>query len=115
MEHSRTVPLRALLAGAALLTLCACQPGWDNPYEREGTWAPHGDNAANLRAMADNPADLDIGQGTKTADGQLPVAAIRRLRTDKLKQLEDVDATPGLSVNVNNNTSSGGESGASIP
>ncbi len=79
MRHS--VVLLALLLG---LGGCA---GLLDPYEREGTWRISGINEDNLRAMVQNPLDLQRGTGTTDSDGQQAADAVIRLRTDKVREL----------------------------
>ena len=61
----------------ALLALGGCAA--TDTYSRPGTWHPDGANAANLAAMAANPADLLHGRGRGGSDGALAAAAIERL------------------------------------
>jgi hypothetical protein len=61
----------------ALLALGGCAV--TDTYSRPGTWHPDRANAANLAAMAANPADLLHGRGRDGSDSALAAAAIERL------------------------------------
>ena len=80
----------------AVLALAACEQ--TDPYVRAGDWRPLGANAANLRAMVANPADLYAGRAAAVSSGDLAAAAVARLRADAVKPLlpssiADVHAT----------------------
>lgn len=78
----------AVVLGAGSLAGCA---GLDDPYQRDGTWHPVGLNDANIAAMAARPSDLIVGVDDPVSPGQLSAAAVRRLLTDKVKPLPNVD------------------------
>ncbi len=73
------------LALALALALAACER--TDPYVRAGDWRPLGANAANLRAMLADPADLYRGRAAALSSGDLAAAAVARLRTDAVKRL----------------------------
>ncbi len=70
MSPRRTAP--PLLAACLLLAGCVGNPITDDPIDKPGTWAPTGDNEANLRVMVANPQDLVAGEA---ATGGLAVEA----------------------------------------
>jgi hypothetical protein len=63
------------------------------PYGRADAWHPTGANAANLAAMAADPADLVRGRGTGASDGLAAAAAVDRLRHDHVKPLPEGNST----------------------
>jgi hypothetical protein len=74
-----------------LLTVAAlsgCGPEYD-PLTREGLWRPTHSNRADLVMQVANPSDLTFGKGATGSDGQLDSAAVERLRTGKVKKLQD--------------------------
>jgi hypothetical protein len=72
-----------------------CGPLGSDPLTETGTWHPTEANETNLRAMVANPADLSGGRPEGAAPGALPVGAIDRMQTDKLKPLSTMDASSG--------------------
>lgn len=79
--------MRISFAGILLLALGLAGCAEIDPYQRPGDWHPLGANAANLRAMAADPRDLDFGQGGAVPSGDLAGVAVARLRADKVKPL----------------------------
>jgi hypothetical protein len=71
------------------LFLLLCLAGCDatDPYSRPGVWRPSGANDANLRAMVAAPSDLALAPPASPADGALSVAALARLRQDRVRPL----------------------------
>jgi len=90
-------------SGLGLLALAACDA--TDPQFRDGLWHPIHVNRANLTLTAAYPADLVRGSGVVGSDGTLAAAAIDRLRTNKVKKLQDA----GLSEIKVSSQSSGGE------
>lgn len=71
---------RILLPFLILCILCplaACTPyaDWSTP----GFWQPKNANAANLRVMVANPADLTAGRGMTASAGPESVAPVQAL------------------------------------
>lgn len=60
-----------------------------DPYQREGMWRPNDANETNLRAMVASPSDLVRPAPPDAASGQQAVAALDRLRRDKVRPLPD--------------------------
>lgn len=58
IRHLVMLPLLAGLLGG-----CAYNAFSQDPISQPGTWAPEGDNDANLRVMVADPNDLTIGKG----------------------------------------------------
>ncbi len=82
--------MRTLVACHALLLglgACLASCAQTDPYTRPGEWHPLGANAANLRAMAADPRDLDEGRAAAFSEGDIAVAAVARLRADAVKRL----------------------------
>jgi hypothetical protein len=77
MRHAPLALLLLALGGCSSL----------DPYTREGVWRPRGANEANLRLHVADPLTLEHGIDDPRSDGQASVAAIRRLRTDRLHPL----------------------------
>lgn len=75
---------RAVLL-ATILALAAC--GYDDPFQRSGTWSAEGLNNRNIAAMVTDPRQLSQGVGDPHSPGVLSNAAIDRLLTDHLKRL----------------------------
>ena len=101
---TRALHFAAVVCLLALLSGCNAT----DPYNRPYSWHPTGANAANLAAMAANPADIGHGRGTSASDGATAAAAVDRLRRDHVKPLQDGDsnapsaaapATAGLTAN----------------
>ena len=91
MQYRLSVIWRAaVIASGGLLAGCA---GLDDPYQRDGTWRPEGLNDANIAAMVAHPNDLVAGVNDPVSPGQLSAAAVRRLLTDKVKPLPNVDVS----------------------
>ena len=88
--YNKLIPMwrTALVVGVSSLAGCA---GLDDPYQRDGTWRPVGLNDANIAAMVAHPSDLVVGVDDPVSPGQLSAAAVRRLLTDKVKPLPNVD------------------------
>lgn len=87
-----------LIAGLmlAIPALAGCTtPPWSDPFERPGTWQPTGVNDANLRAMAQNPADLERGRGATTAQGFSAVRPVDNLVRGQRPQLPQVNSAAG--------------------
>ena len=80
---TRLVWLLPLLAG------CAGNPLSGDPMQRPGTWAPTGDNDANLRAMIADPHDLQAGADLPGSLGVEAAPAVGRLLTGRLPPLPD--------------------------
>jgi hypothetical protein len=74
-----------LRLGAAVLGLAGCAD--DSGFNRPHAWTATASNAANLAASAEAAADLARGRPSDMADGAAAVAAIERLRADRLKPL----------------------------
>jgi hypothetical protein len=70
----------------ALAFLAGCSSPID-PYERPGVWRPSDSISLNLELQVARPTDLVQGRGTLAADGETAVAAIERLRKDKVRTL----------------------------
>ncbi|RAI59354.1 hypothetical protein [Roseicella frigidaeris] len=79
-------PLNGVLVLPVLASLAGCQAL--DPYTNEGRWRPGGANEQNLAVMLVHPEERIQGTGS-TAAGTTAVAAIERLRADKLKPLPD--------------------------
>ena len=79
------LPLVALglLAGCAMI----------DPYQRPGIWRPMGSNEMNFELQVARAADLVKGRGTEEIDSESAVAAIERMRKDKMKPLPTVSAS----------------------
>lgn len=77
MRHAPLALLLLALAGCSSI----------DPFTREGVWRPRGANEANLRLHVADPLTLEHGIDDPRSDGQASVAAIRRLRTDRLHPL----------------------------
>lgn len=103
----QTLAAGPTLALAAVMMLAGCS--FIDPYRRDGMWSPNGANEANLGAMVATPTDLARGQGESGSNGDLAAAAVKRLRTDRLKALPAVDTTGGA---IAAGVSSGGGGGA---
>ncbi len=82
--------IRILRAALALLPLAACA-GLDDPFQRTGTWRAEGLNDLNIAATVTHPSDLAWGVDDPVSPGQLSAAAVRRLMTDRVKQLPNTD------------------------
>lgn len=80
-------PLLRLLP--LLLAGCAGNPLTGDPMDQPGTWAPSGDNDANLRAMLADPADLLAGVGTPNSLGVEAAPAVGALLSGKRAPLLD--------------------------
>ena len=86
-------PRLAAIAGAALLLSGCSMSSVSNfatmidPYQRPGMWRPLGINEANLELQVARAADLVKGRGAPDVDGETAVAAVDRLRRDKMKPL----------------------------
>lgn len=65
-----------------------------DPHYREGTWRPTGANDYNLRVMLAQPRDIVVGTGDRGAEGQAAADAVDRLRTDRVRALPTVSASP---------------------
>ena len=108
MRHAITIT-----ALGSLLALSACGPQYD-PLSREGLFQPLRANRADLALEAANPADLVRGTGRSTSDGQAAVAAVDRLRQDKVKKLPASDvSTIAAGASGDNSGGGGGGGGAS--
>jgi hypothetical protein len=79
-----------LLLGGFLLSACAAT----EPDLRQGEWRPLNVNATNLAVMIADPKDLIHGKsaGPDESDGQMAVAAIDRMRRNKLKDFGDTSS-----------------------
>jgi hypothetical protein len=94
----------------AVATLSGCGPQYD-PLTREGLWRPTHSNRADLVMQVANPSDLTFGKGTTGSDGQLDSAAVERLRTGKVKKLQDsgiaqISVTGGAGADTGSTTNS---------
>ncbi len=78
----------ALLLGAAG---CA---GWDDPFQRPGTWRAENVNDANLAASVADQQHLVQGVGDEGSPGALSAAAVHRLLTDHVKPLTTPSVGP---------------------
>jgi hypothetical protein len=78
--------IRTLALVAAVLSVTGCA-GLLDPYQRAGTWSATGVNDDNLRAMINNPLDLQRGAGTNVTEGQEAVVAVSRFRSGNVKDL----------------------------
>lgn len=88
----RTVIFGAI--GCALLSMTSCQDL--DPLTRDrGDWRPAGVNQDNLAAQVVNPADLERGVADDGGDTTQAVAAIDRLKADKVKPIEHIGLTIG--------------------
>lgn len=99
----RPLPLIAL---CALPLLVGCADLVD-PHQREGSWRPSGVNDFNLRVMVANPREIVVGTGDAGSDGQAAADAVDRLRTDRVRPLPVINASP-----IAPNTPGQGGSGA---
>ena len=106
MRNRLSIRRTAYVAVGCLDILTACSR---DPLIREGSWNPTHVNHANLKFMVANPADLVRGTGTNWGDGQLAVAAIERLRADKVKKLPASDVATIATGNSGENN--GNQSG----
>jgi hypothetical protein len=84
--------MHAPLALMAALLLAGCGP---DPIERPGTWRASGLNDQNLRAMLVEPPHAARGIGVTDSRGDNAVAAVERLRQDKLRPLLDPRGSGG--------------------
>ncbi len=101
--HSGRAPLLVLpFLALGLLSGCAMI----DPYQRPGVWRPMGANEMNFELQVNRASDLVKGRGTDEIDAQSAVAAIERMRTDKMKPLPSASA----SGKAGGSTSSGGGS-----
>jgi hypothetical protein len=94
MTAMRTRLIAGLLLSASVLAGCTSPP-WSDPFERPGTWHPSGVNEANLRAMVQNPADLERGQAARADLGAEAVPPIDRLMRGQRRPLPQVDSSAG--------------------
>ncbi|MGG5817308.1 hypothetical protein [Falsiroseomonas sp. HW251] len=90
----RTRLIAGLMLVAPVLAGCTVPP-WSDPFDRPGTWQPTGANEANLRAMAQNPADLERGQGATTAQGATAFRPIDRFVRGQRAALPQVSSAGG--------------------
>lgn len=84
----RFLPFVLLLA----LGACSTDPFVQDPFTRAGTWAPSGDNDANLRAMVAQPHDLVAGQPMDDSLGAEAARPVARLLRGKRARLPQVSA-----------------------
>lgn len=86
--------MKYLLPMAMLLALGACSlaPFRQDQFAEPGTWAPTGDNAANLRAMVANPHDLIAGQPMDGVVGAEAAGPVARLMAGKRPLLPNTSA-----------------------
>lgn len=99
-----------VLALTLALALAACEQ--TDPYVRPGDWRPLGANAANLRAMVADPADLYQGRAAAASPGDLAAAAVARLRADAVKRLP---ASSIAEVHVTDTSAQQGYGNAATP
>jgi hypothetical protein len=92
LRHTHTTRVSRCIALLAVLGLAGCA-GWDDPFEREGTWRPEHNNDANLGVMVADPGQFVEGTGDEQSPGVLSAAAVHRLLTDKVKPLTIPDLT----------------------
>lgn len=90
----RTRLIAGLLLIAPALAGCTVPP-WSDPFERPGTWRPTGANEANLRAMAQNPADLERGQAARGDLAAEGIPPIERLLAGQRRPLPAVASNAG--------------------
>jgi hypothetical protein len=93
-----------------LAALAGCGPQYD-PLTRPGLWQFTHSNRADLVMQVANPSDLTFGKGTTGSDGQLDSAAVERLRTGKVKKLQDsgiaqISVTGGAGADTGSTTNS---------
>ncbi len=72
-----------------LLAGCAANPLTGDPMQRAGTWAPTGNNDANLRAMIADPHDLLAGAELPDGLGAEAAPAVGRLLSGRTPPLLD--------------------------
>lgn len=111
-----------LLASVFLAPLCLAGCG-DHSYSSFGapySWHKTGVSDANLAAMVANPADLQHGRGSASADEEdspLATTAVTNLWAGKAKPLPAVDSetapTPGSTNSGSGGSSPGSSSGGS--
>ena len=86
MPPARARDLRRCACLALLLGATGCA-GWDDPFQRPGTWQAEGVNEANLAAMVADQSHLVQGVGDEGSPAALSAAAVHRLLTDRVKPL----------------------------
>jgi hypothetical protein len=97
MPHFSAIDLRRCGCALLVLSLTGCV-GWDDPFQREGTWRPEHNNDANLGAMVVDPSNFVEGVNDDDSPAVLSAAAVHRLLTDKTKQLITTDSTDAVAA-----------------
>jgi hypothetical protein len=87
------VPIRLLPLAAMLMTVQGCA-GYDDPFQRDGTWHAQNINEANLAAMVSDKRQLATGVGDEASPGALSEQAVHRLLTDHVKPLPSTQINP---------------------
>ena len=82
---------RLALFFALLGTASGC--AMTDPYQRPGVWRPMGANEMNFELQVARAADLVQGRGADEIDSESAVAAIERMRIDKVKPLPSATAS----------------------
>lgn len=83
--------MKRYLIGSIMMCTAGCAA--TDPLSRDGLWQPVGANAANLKAMLANPADLYEGSSYPAMDGSVAANAVTRYRAGRVKPLPDVSAS----------------------
>ncbi len=93
MPLARARDLRRCACLVLLLGATSCA-GWDDPFQRPGTWRAEGSNEANLAAMVADQSHLVQGVGDEGSPAVLSAAAVHRLLTDRVKPLPSTNIGP---------------------
>ena len=84
---------RSLVCIALLAALTSCK-GYDDPFQRPGTWRTENVNDANIAAMAVDKHQLVMGINDPASPGVLSAEAVKRLLTDHVKPLPSTEIGP---------------------
>jgi hypothetical protein len=93
MSFIRAIPIRLLPFAAMLMTVPGCA-GYDDPFQRDGTWHAQNINEANLAAMVSDRRHLAAGVGDDASPGAISAQAVQRLLTDHVKPLPSTQIGP---------------------
>lgn len=93
MPPVRARNLRRCACLALLLGAAGCT-GWDDPFQRPGTWRAENVNDANLAASVADQRHLVQGVGDDGSPAAISAAAVHRLLTDHVKPLPSTDIGP---------------------